>query len=105
MKTDIHMHTLNICDLPVESIKISSNGMGKYRLEGLITPSQDKSHWLPLAAGGYLGCRSFGARDLGTCKTFFSSKECIEYVKEFFGEYGLSILVDDWENSIEFKQS
>lgn len=91
---------LNICDLPVNHLRVANNGYDEYVVYLRICPSEADSKWLVLSES-YCGCRSFGAREIGATKKFNSVKEAVTFIKSEYGRYGLSLLCDEELNKID----
>lgn len=84
---------LNICDLPVVNIKVENDGYDEYLVHFFICPSESENRWVQMG-NSYMGCRSFGACMCGDPIKFKSAKVAVLFIKEEYGSYGLSILVD-----------
>ena len=85
---------LNIADLPVTNIKVSNDGYDDYTIHLRIIPTESEEQWLPLTSGGWCGCRSYGGQTTGKTLKFSSAKDAIRFIKEEYGRYGISLLVD-----------
>lgn len=94
---------LNICDLSVTNIKITNNGYDKYYIHLRIEPTDAQSKWIPLSTS-YFGYRFFGARETGEIMGFSSVKVAVNFIKSEYGNYGISLLCDEYLNPVDVSE-
>lgn len=96
---------LNICGLAVEYIRVQNDGYDNYSIHLYINPTDQKckSRWIPLGSS-YLGCLSFGATTLGDPKKFESAKDAVLFIKEEYGRYGISLLVNEYFDKVDIEK-